>query len=519
MKQTKTYRTIAVALVCLATLAGYSWPRSGQTVRIAQDTRGHVLSAENSSLTPGSRVMTWSETNVPAQRWLVETVGEDGAILRNAYTGLCLAVDSAVVSGGRLIQTTASEASRRGVWVAEPVAGTPHTYIIRPKADPGLCLSAAPGGRDGIQLTLAVAGKSAPQRIRWCVTTDSSMPSELTPAVRDEMMTCWKRQYYRPAQVGHIIGKGGWWEDAEMMEIVVDALETTGDTCYATMFDQLFRNFCHRNGTDWRKNDYNDDIAWMCIACTRAYLLTGRKEYLRPAKANFDMMYARADKHGDHTLIWCMGKPTTNSCINGPAAVAACYLAQATGNKAYYDKARATYMGQRAILYNMAGGHFNGQVFDCYDPHTRKIANHWSSTYNQGTSLGAACMLYAHFGDPVFRQDADALMEWTASHLTDGHGIINVCQTVKGDLTGFKGILMRYVRQYAVLTSQPRWLQWMAANAFHAYNNRNERGVSMSAWMTKTPDGFCFSNGGDFRHDGVGAMTCISAAFNAMPEP
>lgn len=128
-------------------------------------------------------------------------------------------------------------------------------------------------------------------------------------------------------------------------------------------------------------------------------------------------------------------------------------------------------------------------------------------------------MLYAHFGDSLFRQDADALMEWTASHLTDSHGIINVCQTVRGDLTGFKGILMRYVRNYAVLTGQTKWLQWMAANAWHAYNNRNAKGVSMSAWVTKTPDTFCFSAGGDFRNDGVGAMTCISAAFNAMPRP
>lgn len=496
------------AFMSLASLNGSAQPFAGKTIRIALDEQGHVLTAENSSLAAGSKVMTWSETHVPAQRWQVEkTQDAEGIALRNAYTGLYL-------------HSSLTQSPTKGIWVMEPVASKPHTFTLRPKEHPNMFLTAAPGNRDGVQLALAGEDYKVPAcRIQWRVTEDASIPTGLTPAVRDEMMNCWKRQYYHPAQVGHIIGKGGWWEDAEMMEIVVDALETTGDTCYASMFDELFRNFCHRNGTDWRKNNYNDDIAWMCIACTRAYLLTGRKEYLRTAKANFDLMYARADKHGDHTLIWCMGQPTTNSCINGPAAVAACYLAQATGNNAYYHKAKATYMGERAILYNIADGHFNGQVYDCYDPHTRKIANHWSSTYNQGTSLGAACMLYAHFGDSLFRQDADALMEWTASHLTDGHGIINVCQTVRGDLSGFKGILMRYVRNYAVLTGQTKWLQWMAANAWHAYNNRNAKGVSMSAWVTKTPDTFCFSAGGDFRNDGVGAMTCISAAFNAMPRP
>jgi len=41
------------------------------------------------------------------------------------------------------------------------------------------------------------------------------------------------------------------------------------------MFTNQFRGFLANHGRTWERNEYNDDIMWMVIACTLAHLLTG----------------------------------------------------------------------------------------------------------------------------------------------------------------------------------------------------------------------------------------------------
>ena len=172
----------------------------------------------------------------------------------------------------------------------------------------------------------------------------------------------------------------------------------------------------------------------------------------------------------------------------------ACYLGIALNKEDYFEKAARIYAGERSLLFNInKQGVFNGQGYDSGDPEKGTVGNTWSSTYNQGTCLGAAVMLYEHYGKEQYRTDADAIMNWTAKNLANSHGIIKVCQTVNGDLTGFKGILMRYVRRYAASLRHPEWYSWLAANGYHAWNNRNSKGISMSAWLTKTTEDFNLS--------------------------
>ena len=72
--------------------------------------------------------------------------------------------------------------------------------------------------------------------------------------------------------VGSFIGSNiFFWEPAEMYEMVIDAYEHTGDERYYRMIREIFEGFKLEHGEDWAWNEYNDDIAWMTIACTRAY--------------------------------------------------------------------------------------------------------------------------------------------------------------------------------------------------------------------------------------------------------
>jgi hypothetical protein len=80
------------------------------------------------------------------------------------------------------------------------------------------------------------------------------------------------------------------------------------------------------------------------------------------------------------------------------------------------------------------------------------------------------------------------------------------------DLSGFKGILMRYVRRYIVDLQQPEYVDWLQSNALHAYNNRNSDGVTWTAWWEKSTED-CKRDGQDY--DSFGCGTAVSAAVNA----
>ncbi len=206
---------------------------------------------------------------------------------------------------------------------------------------------------------------------------------------------------------------------------MLDAYETSGQEAYLDLFKKGFNYFKSKVkdnwlrhfwfGYRWNGQDFNDDVMWMIIASARAGLLTGSTIYTQLAKNNFDAIYQRAYNPWG-MLRWAErsgDRNGTNSCINGPAEVAACYIAMATGDETYYAKARDLYAKQRRYLFNAS----TGQVFDSFiwDATTNLPSkyNRWASTYNQGTMLGAAVMLYNHYGDEQYKQDAERIMEYT----------------------------------------------------------------------------------------------------------
>ncbi len=495
---------------------------SGQTVRLVNN--GLSVFVKNSLLDENKPAVLWTETNVNAQRWTVSSKSNGTFYLQNDYTNFYLGGLTSG-SGGRVGQISKSGAGSKGSWDFVPVEGTTNQYIIYQGTTKKYALAVPESPVEGDTLLIVNTSTGTPidqARITWTVEVVEPMAKEFTKDKRDDMMEKWKARCYKKASTGWVIGNGGWWGDAEMFEIVLDALETTGDQQYATMFENLYTNFIARNKETWYQqgvsgyNEYNDDIAWMCIACVRAYLLTGQTKYRTTAKKNFDGMFARADCYGNDLLQWKHSSTSkgTNSCINGPAAVCACYLAIAQADTTYYQKARKTYMAERGKLFEMSNGKPTGAVWDSYDQASGNY-NKWCSTYNQGTNLGAAIMLYNHYGEQMFKDDADAIIKWSESHMANSQGIINACQTVSGDLCGFKGIMLRYLRMYAESFNVPSHYAWIAKNAYHAWNNRNSAGITSSAWLTKAEEDFRHKEGDSYKNFGnEGNMTCVSAAFN-----
>lgn len=492
----------------------------GQACKISVSASANKsLFVNNASLSNDADAVVWIETNVPAQRWVFVRNTDNTYTIKNAYSGKALFRRGNAVDGSTVSQSNNS-ASTAAKWTLTGVENQDGYYYITQTNKDGnseLYLETATTDDGSIlELKEKKTGEDQKRQIWKIETTD--VPTAFSQTVREQLLNGWKTKYYKKAPTGYVLGNGGWWGDAEMFEVVLDAYETTGDPAYETMFRELYKNFIYRNKSNWITNEFNDDIAWMVIASIRAYLMFGEATYLTYGKNNFDQMYSRALLPSG-MLRWKETAETqngTNSCINGPAEVAACYLAMALGDESYYLKAKSLYALQRKYLYVPA----TGQVYDSFSWNNGVPSdyNYWTSTYNQGTFLGAATMLYNHFGDQQYRNDAEKIMKYAREQLCDENGIINVCQVGSGDLAGFKGILMRYVRKYIVDLQKTEYVGWMQKNAFHAYNNCNSAGITSSAWLTKTPENLILKNCSEncnFENDPFGPSTAVSAAFNA----
>lgn len=513
---------ISLSVLLLSLVAVQAAPTVGKTYRIVISSKSMFV--KDASFNPNDDVVLWTETDVPAQRWKLEKATDGKYAFRNLYSGLYLAAKSTPAAGVTLVQKSGSVKRTTGAWNIKPVEGLNNVYTISAGDNEGLCIGIDQAAADGYQLKLVEPATVEKANV-YCRIIESEVPTAFDAAVRDEMVQGFINQHYKTAPGGHILGKGGWWGDAEMFEVILDAFETTGDKKYQTYFRELYNNFLIRNNSNWTYNEFNDDITWMVLACVRAYKYFGDEEYLKVARFNFDNMYKRAAKQPHGTLIWKQSQPnplSTNSCINGPAIVAACYLGEMTGEKEYYDKALSIYAGQRQLLFDAKTGQvYDSRAWNADGSIANEGFNSWASTYNQGTMLGAATMLYKYTGEKKYKQDADAVYRYTCNKLTNDKKIISVCQTINGDLCGFKGILMRYVRRYAEDLDRKLALQWIAKNAWHAYQNRMKNRthrVTWSAWLTKTAQNLRRQeNGGitDVSDDPVGQSTAVSAAVNA----
>lgn len=283
--------------------------------------------------------------------------------------------------------------------------------------------------------------------------------------------------------VGSFIGENMFfWEPAEMYEMVIDAYEHTGDQRYYDMIHEIYEGFQLEHGEDWAWNEYNDDIAWMTIACTRAYNATGDQKFLDQAVKHFDIVWERgwSDDLGGG-VWWRTDNNTKNACINCPLAIAACLLGDVLEDEGYYEKAVRIMDWVVANLYEEG----TGNVYDAYNLDGKK--NHWASTYNQGTFIGANTLLYRHYGEKEYYTRARKAADFTMDNMYQ-KGVMNN-EDNSTDLVGFKGILARWMYYFAMDCAQEDVMDWLRKNGESAWNNRNSDGLMTTTFATKTPDG------------------------------
>jgi predicted alpha-1,6-mannanase (GH76 family) len=296
----------------------------------------------------------------------------------------------------------------------------------------------------------------------------------VTPAEADLAFTSLNKVYWDPDAKffrRHEQGskKADFWFSAQLWDTVMDQYNRTRDAEVKRQVDDLYDGFI-KEYPDWTTNKYNDDIMWWTIACARAYAITDEERYLQKAKESFDFVYDHfLDEKFGGGLYWINQRTSKNSCINSPAVIAAVRLSVLLKDAAYLEKARDLYSWQKKTLTDG-----NGKVFDSvsYDERrqTTRIRR-FSLTYNQGTFIGAAALLYQQTNDKTYLDDAIKAAEWTKANLcvTDQHILKSEGQ---GDGGAFKGIFARYMKLLINDCGRTEFLPWMRANAEAAWHNR-----------------------------------------------
>ena len=499
---------IILALVCAIFVQAKV--ADGKTYRIVvNNDENKSLFVQNASLDPDANVVIWTETDVPAQQWTAHVDKAGMVTFRNVYTGLFLTSTSGrMTQGAQPTCFALDKGERKG----DVCLRTDGRYM------------SAHATTDGTQPMMGN------RRQAWRL-VEVEPQRTFTAAMRDRMAEAFLKQYRQAKGGMKCTFTNGGWGESETMEAVLDMYEMdklddykhTYTGCYDWFREHVggeWNQGTIAGGYDWFGYDFNDDVMWQVIGAARAYNLLGTRQYLDDAKRNFQLVYDRAYMPYCGLMRWAESsgdRNSANSCINGPTEVAACYIGIAEADESYFEIARHLYAKQRQVLFEPTTGRVYDSVVMNPEDGTVAKRNTWASTYNQGTMLGAAVLLYQHYGDEQYHQDADRIFSFAKHELCDGHGIIKVCQNVDGDFQGFKGILMRYVGLYARVFDSDEARQWLIRNAFHAYNNMNSHHYGHSAWLTKAAEDGMFGDK-DYTRSPFGASTSLSAAF-ACPVP
>lgn len=288
------------------------------------------------------------------------------------------------------------------------------------------------------------------------------------------------------------------WVEAELWEMVMDSYLHTSDRTLKQQLrqqiDDIFTGAVAKYGEDWTNNPFNDDILWWAMASARAYQITGEPKYLDKAKYYFDFVYdTQWDEEFGGGLWWLNSEHVTkNACINFPAAEAAVFLYEISGDQHYLDAASRIFRWGKTMLTDG-----KGKVFDRIEPVRGGVPD--ATHYNQGTFIGAAVGLYRSTGDSVYLEDAVKAAQFVKEHQTDENRLLNY-EGPNGDLKGGKTILIRNLAY--LLTSLDgkkaasgykqfsRELdEWLAYNTEMAWSHRNEDGIVDGNWIGRRQSG------------------------------
>lgn len=281
---------------------------------------------------------------------------------------------------------------------------------------------------------------------------------------------------------------GAIWTQAIFWDIVMDAYKRTKDTTWLQMIDDIYQGAYQKyDAFNWEnKNTWfiYDDMMWWVISLARAYEITGNSVYLNTSVAGFNRVWRDSYDSTNGGMYWSFSHDIKNACINYPTVIAAMTLYNITKDMTYFDKAKKIYAWSKENLFDNKTGcvadHKNGNeaaaFSECY-------------TYNQGTCIGAAVMLYKATNDTTYLNDAKLAADYTKKSMCDIGGIL----PAEGDWNEqgvLKAIFAHYIMEFINDCGQTQYLEWIRDNIKTGWSNRDKaRQLTYRNYTVSCPSG------------------------------
>lgn len=282
------------------------------------------------------------------------------------------------------------------------------------------------------------------------------------------------------------------WTHPIYWNMILDAYERTGDMKYYNLSNDIYQGGYEQYAQyDWDNQTVwfvFDDLMWWIISMTRSYLVTGNTAALDTAIEGFDNVYNRAYDSVNGGVFWGfgpdgMGRGHKNSCINYPTIIAAVRLYQATGDIQYLDFAEELYDWAMINLFNPSTGSVPDLISD------QGVQDLTTYTYNQGTMIGAASLLYLETNDITYLNNANLAAQYTRDVMSNSQGIL----PAEGDWNEqgvMKAIFANYISILIEDCGQTQWLPWIYNNIDTAWSNRDtSRNLMYRDYTVRCSDG------------------------------
>lgn len=318
-------------------------------------------------------------------------------------------------------------------------------------------------------------------------------PKEVSFTAKDatNALNYFNKAYYDPAKKLYFPtteknGVAAIWTQAIYWDMIMNAYLRTGDDQWKIMIRDVFEgNYQHYDHFNWENRQVwfiHDDMMWWIISLARAYQITGTEEYLNYSKSGFERVWNESYDAVDGGMWWDFKKSGKNACINFPTVIAAATLYNITEDEMYLTKAKSIFEWGANNLYDST----KGRVAD----NNVNGNKGWSDyTYNQGTFIGAATLLYKITGDSKYLHYAVKAADYTKMSMCDGNGIM----PPEGDWNEqgvLKAIFGHYIMNLVNEGKQDQYLPWLRKNINLAWGNRDAaRGITYRNYNVTCPTG------------------------------